>query len=234
MANAKQLVLGHVARGTGRHRPFDQVYAGSMHVKPEDIKDDCPIDALVIWGGEDISPSIYGDTVHAMCGASSTLSERDRLEVNACLEAIDRDIPIIGVCRGAQLVCALAGGRLIQHVDNHGGNHMMETFDGQMIVTSSVHHQMMYPFNLPKDQYSMIAWADKPRSTRYMIGDKFPEMLDKMGGDDRIEPEIIWFPKIKALAIQGHPEFHSDPYDPFVTYCMNLVRSHILHETEVV
>lgn len=225
----KTLILGHVARGTGRHRPFDQVYGGSMHVKPEDIRDGIDIDALVIWGGEDISPSIYGDTVHNMCGASSSLSERDRLEVNACIEAIDRNIPIIGVCRGAQLACALAGGRLIQHVDNHGGNHMMTTFDGRSIVTSSVHHQMMYPFDV---EHKMIAWADKPRSTRYLIGDRFPEMLDKMAGEDRIEPEIVWFPKIKALAIQGHPEFHSDPYDPFVQYCMDQVRNLIINVEE--
>jgi anthranilate/para-aminobenzoate synthase component II len=221
----KDLVLAHVGYGTGRHAPFDQVYKGSMYVKPDDIANGAEVDAVVIWGGEDISPSIYGEKPSKMCGAPSTMSERDRVETSAMLEAIDRNIPIIGVCRGAQLACAVAGGRLAQHVDGHGGSHRMDTFDGQSIVTSSVHHQMMIPFAV---DHTLIAWADKPRSQRYIKGDDSND--EEMAGRG-IEPEIVWFPKIKALAIQGHPEFMHDPdIDPFVQYCMGLVRTFILGE----
>jgi anthranilate/para-aminobenzoate synthase component II len=222
---AKDLVLAHVGRGTGRHAPFDQVFKGSMLVKAGDIEGGADVDALVIWGGEDISPSIYGEKASKMCGADNTMSERDRLETSAVLEAIDRDIPIIGVCRGAQLACAVAGGRLAQHVDGHGGNHRMETFDGRSLITSSVHHQMMIPFGV---DHQLIAWADKPRSQRYIKGD---DSNDEEMAARGIEPEIVWFPKIKALAIQGHPEFHSDPdSDPFVQYCMDLVRNYVVGE----
>lgn len=212
------MILGHLGYGTGTHRPFDQVYEKSIYLNADAISQGCDLDALVIWGGSDISPSIYGDRVAQMCGAAAELSKRDREEVNACQAAIDRGIPIIGVCRGAQLVCALAGGRLIQHVDNHAGHmHQIDNIDDDPVMTSSVHHQMMYPFDV---DHEMIAWSSEKLSKRYIIGndESDPEMTDK------VEPEIVWFPKIKALGIQGHPEFHGNPkQDPFVQYCMKLV-----------
>jgi anthranilate/para-aminobenzoate synthase component II len=216
------LILGHVGRGTGRHSPFDQVYKGSVMVRPEDIRDGIPMDALVIWGGEDISPSIYGDKVSSYTSADEELSDRDRLEVMAVSEAMARGIPVIGVCRGAQLVCAMSGGRLIQHVNNHGRSHKITTFDGHNVVTSSVHHQMMYPFDV---EHVMIGWSTERRSDVYIIGSDMND--EKMFG--QVEPEIVWFPKTKCLAIQGHPEFHGDPEtDPFVQYCMAKVRQFIL------
>lgn len=222
------LTLGHVGMGTGEVEPFDQIYTNGLQVTARDIEKGAPIDALVIWGGEDISPSLYKDKVSKATWARAELSRRDWVESSAIQEAIKRNIPIIGVCRGAQLVCAMAGGRLIQHVDNHGFSHYLRTHDGQRILTSSVHHQMMYPFDV---EHKMIAWADKPRSRGvYIVGDDSsdPSM------ETKDEPEIVWFPKIRALGIQGHPEFHSDPQnDPFVQYCMGLVRKFILEEEEV-
>lgn len=218
-------VLGHVGRGTGEHEPFDQVFPESQLVTAKQIEDGADIDCLVIWGGEDISPSLYGHKVSAATWADERLSQRDWIESSAIQECIRRDIPIIGVCRGAQLVCAMAGGSLIQHVENHGRSHHIDTFDGQSIVTSSVHHQMMFPFGV---DHKLIAWAKEPRSRGcYIVGNDQSEPAM----EDKPEPEIVWFPKIKALAIQGHPEFHADPEnDPFVQYCMKLVRQFIIGE----
>jgi anthranilate/para-aminobenzoate synthase component II len=220
--DVKILTLGHVGMGTGDVEPFDQRYNAGMLVSPKAIQEGAPIDALVIWGGEDISPSIYNSAVSKRTYAPAVPSRRDRVEMDACMAAIDRGIPLIGVCRGAQLVCALAGGRLIQHVNGHGGGHMMETKDGETIRTTSVHHQMMYPFDV---EHELLAWAAPSRSDVYIIGndETDPEMEGKP------EPEVVWFPKIKALAIQGHPEFVSNPdTDPFVQYCMRMVDKYIL------
>jgi len=216
------LILAHLGMGTGRTQPFDQVYSKGEYIRPEDIRDGMELDALVVWGGEDISPSLYGDRVADLCGAGASLSQRDRVEAAAMAEAIERGIPIIGVCRGAQLLCAVAGGRLIQHVDGHTRNHSITTYDGRKIISSSVHHQMMYPFDV---DHKMIAWATDKRSNVYIIGNNESDPLMK----HHVEPEIVWFPKIKGLAIQGHPEFHN-PTDEFVGYCMDLVRKFILGE----
>jgi GMP synthase-like glutamine amidotransferase len=225
-AKTADLTLGYLGMGTGQHRPFDQVYPKAKLVTADDIETGCTIDALVIWGGADISPSLYSERVSSLCGATYELSKRDYEEASACQAAIERGIPIIGVCRGAQLACAVSGGRLLQHVDNHGRTHLMDTHDGLRMKTSSVHHQMMYPFDV---EHKLLAWASEKLSQRYIIGDDTsdPEMADKP------EPEIVWFPKTKSLAIQGHPEFHSDPKnDPFVQYCMELVRKFIVDEQD--
>lgn len=217
------LTLGHVGRGTGTHEPFDQRYPGTLRVSVEDIALGSEIDALVIWGGADISPSLYNAGVAKWCGATEKPTQGDRIEAGAISAAITRGIPIIGVCRGAQLCCAMAGGKLIQHVDGHsGGGHEITTDKGERYSTSSVHHQMMYPWDV---DHHLIAWTSNRRSKVYMT--------EKTDCDEvasqKVEPEIVWFPKIKALAIQGHPEFMSDS-DPFVQYCMTLVDQYILEK----
>lgn len=219
--DAKVLTLGHVGIGTGTHEPFDQRYPASKHVSVEDIALGEDIDALVIWGGGDISPTLYKSGVAKWCGAGAELSRNDRVESGAIAAAITHGIPIIGVCRGAQLCCAMAGGKLIQHVDGHaGGGHEITDKDGNKVITSSVHHQMMYPWDV---EHELIAWSSQRRSKVYQtdLHDVDPVASEK------VEPEIVWFPKIKALAIQGHPEFMREN-DPFVQYCMQLVDQYIL------
>lgn len=225
MNDKRKLCLGHLGIGTGRTRPFDQVYQLGKTVNPDDIYDG-KVDALVIWGGEDISPSLYGEKPNNYTGAMPYLSHRDKTEVAAMNAAIATGTPIIGVCRGAQLACALAGGKLIQHVDGHQEDHTITTDEGERISTSSVHHQMMRPWDV---EHKLLAWSTKQRSHRYFTeGDAELVNLPKKDGQV-VEPEIVWFPKIKALAIQGHPEFM--PSDtPFVKHCLKLVRQYILEE----
>ncbi len=216
----KVLVLGHVGMGTGEVEPFDQVFKQGKLLHRDPNVDG--IDALVIWGGEDISPSLYNEETSKYTGASDTPSYRDRVEVAAAQACIDAGIPIIGVCRGAQLLCALAGGKLIQHVNHHTRDHFIRTNDGRRIMSSSVHHQMMYPFDV---EHELLAWSDVRQSNVYIVGDdsNFETMYDYE------EPEVVWFPKIKGLAIQGHPEFHMNPeIDPFVQYCIELVKKYVV------
>lgn len=202
------LTLGAVPYGTGFVKPFDQVFPKAIMVTPADIEAGS-VDALVIWGGSDIHPSIYGE-LNKGSHVGSGLSLRDEVEVAVCKAAISRGIPIIGVCRGAQLACALAGGKLYQDVSGHHGDHEIENVNGETYVTSSIHHQMMDVREMSPDNYQMLAWTKEPRAKQ-------------VGGD--VEPEIVYFPKIKALAIQGHPEF-MDRNDTFVQYCMKLVQQY--------
>lgn len=215
--NTKLGTLGHVGRGTGAVEPFDQRFSDGKLVTPEEIKNGASLSGLVIWGGEDISPSLYRSPLSPSGHGAIAPSSRDRLEATACLAAIRRGIPIIGVCRGAQLLCALAGGKLIQDVDGHFGNHKITTDDGREMITSSVHHQMLYPWDV---EHELIAWSTNRRSSHYETGDGQDEITDRAA--KMVEPEIVYFPKIKGLAIQGHPEFMRDDCE-FVQYCMELV-----------
>jgi GMP synthase-like glutamine amidotransferase len=185
--------------------------------------------AVVIWGGADISPAIYGQRPNSTTGPTVP-SRRDQYEMDIAYKAIDLKIPIIGICRGAQLMCALSGGTLVQDVSNHaGGWHGIKTLDGQEYKCPSLHHQMMYIWDkdgkrLPCD---LIAWASPLRSEGSYFGEP-AEGIDDKGRSlvlpEAIEPEIVWFPHTKSLCIQSHPEFITDVKHPFVQYCLDLVK----------
>lgn len=219
VADQKLLTLGYPGTGTGDHSPFDQVIPKGRQCSVKDIYDG-KVDVLVIWGGADISPAIYGEKVARHTGATEFLSPRDKLEVDLCTAAINCNLPIIGVCRGAQLLCAMAGGKLVQHVNGHGRSHSIIDTKGRSVTTSSVHHQMMYPWDV---EHELIAWSAHRHSDVYIGGDN----ADIVVAHEKPEPEIVFFPKIKGLAIQGHPEFMS-PDDAFVKYCNDLVVEYLL------
>jgi gamma-glutamyl-gamma-aminobutyrate hydrolase PuuD len=129
--------------------------------------------------------------------------------------AKELDVPIIGVCRGAQMLCALAGGFLIQDVTAHGRSHMATTSKGDMFQVSSLHHQMMYPFEV---EHEMLAWASRPQSAHYLDVDTPIEV--------KIEPEAVWFPKVKGFAIQWHPEF-MDSGCTATKYCHEVLKGYL-------
>lgn len=219
---AKVLVLGHPGMGTGEVEPFNQIFKGGLKCTVADIHGG-KVDAVVVWGGADISPTIYKEEAAMACGATETLSFRDTIEVGLCMAAIEKGVPIIGICRGAQLLCAVAGGRLLQHVSGHAGrNHSITTNDGRNYQTSSVHHQMMYPFDV---EHEMIAWSTDKLSRVYTNSNNENDAY--MMEPSTIEPEIVYFPKIRGLAIQGHPEFMDERCD-FVQYCLELVSKYLI------
>jgi len=166
---------------------------------------------LILWGGEDISPALYNQgVVHAR--ASAKPSARDVIESSLFQRAVELGIPIIGVCRGAQLQCALSGGTLFQHIQGgHHQDHDVETRDGHTFKTSSCHHQAL---NLTKIEHELLAW-DKDRTTTVFT--------DK-DVDTAVIPEVAYIPSTKSFAIQGHPEW-MHPSTPFVKWCANEIKT---------
>ena len=72
------------------------------------------LDGLVLTGGCDIDPAIYGAEPHAQVGA--TTPGRDRFEIALARAAIERDMPLLGICRGMQLLNVALGGGIEQHL----------------------------------------------------------------------------------------------------------------------
>lgn len=181
----------------------------------KNIKD---ADIVMYTGGADINPALYSEKVHP---TTSYYSSRDDMEVEA-FKQIPKGALIIGVCRGAQLLTALNGGKLIQHVTNHtGGSHDITTIEGEVMSVTSCHHQMMWLKDLPEDSYELLAWSTEPRSTIYCMGEgpiKVP--------DDFKEPEIVYYPNINALCIQGHPEW-MNKNQPTVQYVNKLISKYL-------
>lgn len=77
------------------------------------------LDAIVFTGGPDLNPLLYGDTVHSETGQIDQL--RDEAESALMRAALERDMPLLGICRGAQLLNVTLGGDLHQHLPDLAG-----------------------------------------------------------------------------------------------------------------
>jgi putative glutamine amidotransferase len=98
--------------------------------EPDEILD--LVDGLILAGGADIDPSSYGEEAHPE--TRGTVPERDGFELALARRAIERDIPLLGICRGMQLMNVATGGTLLQHLPDSHGHHEHRrnpgTFDG--------------------------------------------------------------------------------------------------------
>jgi putative glutamine amidotransferase len=72
------------------------------------------LDGLIITGGKDVDPARYGQQPHPT--TDEPRLDRDAWEEALLLGAIDRQIPFLGICRGAQMLNVALGGTLIQHL----------------------------------------------------------------------------------------------------------------------
>lgn len=78
------------------------------------------LDALVVTGGADLDPARYGAARHPCTGPART--ERDGAELTMLRRALDRGIPVLGVCRGLQVLNVALGGTLVQHLPDAVGH----------------------------------------------------------------------------------------------------------------
>jgi putative glutamine amidotransferase len=78
------------------------------------------VDGLILAGGSDIDPGSYGARPHP--ATKGTRPERDRFEIALGTRALERDIPLLGICRGMQMLNVIQGGTLQQHIPDVIGN----------------------------------------------------------------------------------------------------------------
>lgn len=192
---------------------------GEQHVLKaygfEVVQDMKEADFVVFTGGADISPSLYGEEHHPSVYCSE---ERDAAEIAGYKQAVELNLPMLGICRGAQLLNVLVGGSLYQDVNRHHHDHDITTDEGEVFPTTSVHHQMMRPTK----EAIIKAWAQNHATYRVYMKDG--QSVDDGAGSD---PEIIIYPKQRLLLVQGHPEFGSTSpvFEQFRQYVFKLLKS---------
>ena len=180
-------------------------------------------DGILLTGGHDVSPEVYGAEKLDVCAACSP--ERDRMETKLLRYALDADKPILGICRGIQFLNAALGGTLYQdlptqhpsdishrqtaHYDvpTHAvsilpGTPLAEVLQADTLMVNSYHHQAICDLATP-----LTAMAISP--------DGLVEAAHHPGH------RFVW-------GVQWHPEFawKSDPaaraiFKAFVEACGN-------------
>src|SRR5512133_2213710 len=99
----------------------------ALMLPPDETLQDDPdaildlLDGLILAGGADIDPQSYGEQAHAE--TRGTVPERDDFEIALTRRALERDLPLLGICRGMQLMNVAAGGTLLQHLPDSHGHH---------------------------------------------------------------------------------------------------------------
>ena len=142
---------------------------------PDDLDADVlrVLDGLVLSGGADLGPELYGAECEPL---TDTRPERDASEMLLTRAALEADLPVLGVCRGMQLLAVAAGGRLHQHLpdlledERHqpspgvygahparfvAGSHAAKIF-GPTAEVNSYHHQAIDD----PGRLSVTGWAD--------------------------------------------------------------------------
>ncbi len=101
-------------------------------VEEEDVVQLCDMcDGFLLTGGHDVATTLYGESPSERCGVSCP--SRDSLEVVVFRYALSKDKPVLGVCRGIQLINALCGGTLYQDLPTQ--------------FASEQNHQMTPPYD---------------------------------------------------------------------------------------
>lgn len=186
--------------------------------KSSDVKNSKDIDLVLFTGGEDVNPAFYGEEVGKFTNYNA---DRDQKEIDNFYKFKNHSF-LLGVCRGNQLLTVLSGGKLIQHVNNHGRDHSIILNNRMRYTMTSSHHQMIYPFNLNEKDYELIGYSEYFQSNTYLNGDNEEVELPK----NFLEPEIVYYKNTNALCIQGHPEWsHCEKRTSDM--CLNLIDKYL-------
>lgn len=172
-------------------------------------KDPDEADILLFTGGEDVSPEFYDEN---KLECTFTNIDRDRKEKIFYEDAIEKGLPMIGICRGGQFLNVMNGGKMWQDVNNHTGDHLVEEVQPKgtkasplRFTATSTHHQMMRP---SKDGTVLAVGVDDKGMP---LCDERIAFGQQVEGCSKKHPdvEVVWYEKTKCLCFQPHPEYNA-------------------------
>ena len=97
------------------------------------------VDGLLLSGGDDVCPALYGEKTLPCCGPIAAL--RDKAEFTLCRLALRRNMPILAICRGLQVLSCCLGGSLYQDIAAQAGSRLQAITGLSVLQVNSRHHQ---------------------------------------------------------------------------------------------
>ncbi len=169
------------------------------------------VDGLLLTGGEDVDPALYGQPRAQKCGTPNTA--RDETEIALVLAARDLGKPVLAICRGPQVLNVALGGTLIQDIPSEVPDALDHNADGER--SSRVHRVTIEPDSLT---------AAAIGATSVSVNSLHHQSVKDLGNGLRItarSPDGIveaiewkgddWW----AMAVQWHPEEMNDSPEPW-------------------
>jgi putative glutamine amidotransferase len=177
------------------------------------------LDGLIISGGADVDPGSYGAEPDPH--TKGTVPERDAFEIALAAGAMEHDLPLLGVCRGMQIMNVARGGTLIQHLPHSVGH---EDHRRTLGSWENADHDV----RLADGSLAERAAGEKIHSTKshhHQAIDRIGEGFEVTGWatiDDL--PETIEDPSCRfALGVQWHPE--ADAGSPLIAALVEEART---------
>jgi putative glutamine amidotransferase len=158
-------------------------------------------DVILVPGGPDVNPELYGE--EKLPGTHCVTKQRDLQEMHMINSARINGIPVVGICRGHQLLHVINGGSLLQHIEGHKtsahGLYDMKgkKVEGLMVTTS--HHQAVTLEEAKSFNYTNLLASEAEDGTK---------ICEMFSDEDR-----------KIHGVQFHPE-----YATATTECRNLFK----------
>jgi putative glutamine amidotransferase len=160
------------------------------------------IDGLLLSGGADVDPAAYGAEPHP--ATTGTVPERDACEIALVRRALERDLPLLAICRGMQIMNVACGGTLHQHLPE--------------LLGHEDHRRVPGSFDGADHDVRLLAGSLAARAAgerRHATKSHHHQGIDRLGDGLRVTgwaeiddlPEAIEAPRNRfALGVQWHPE----------------------------
>ena len=158
-------------------------------------------DGLVFSGGYDIAPAYYGQTDEGLCGVIQPI--RDEMELWLCREAVDRDLPVLGICRGHQVLNVALGGSMYQDLMAQTGTALQhqepQPVDGMV-------HDVALAADTPLARLQGTVSMRVNSRHHQAIRDLAPGLVVQATAPDGVI-ESVWLPEKRFVwGVQWHPE----------------------------
>lgn len=155
---------------------------------------------LLLMGGSDVNPALYGEVPHPEAGAPD--DARDRLELTLIEDALRRDVPILAICRGVQILNVQHGGTLVQHLATTARHRVKSEDPGEAVHTVEV-----------EQDTRLAAIVGEP--SRLDVNSRHHQAIARAGAELRItahDPEDGTIEAVErtdrrfVIGVQWHPE----------------------------